>query len=460
MIEKVLDSIEKHRMLAPGDVVVAAVSGGPDSVALLQVLVRVAPAFDLQIVVAHFNHGLRGAESDGDECFVRDLAARLGLPLAAARADVRRIRTERKGSLEEVAREERYRFLMEVASARKARRVALGHHLQDQAETVLINFLRGAGSDGLKGMLRVRDDLFIRPLLSVTKEEIDGFLRDGGYAFRNDSSNLSDEALRNRVRRQLLPALKQAFNPNMEETLARLGEIMRLEDDYLQRQVHGILSGWGIEPGHADAAIDIGEFLALHEALQRRIVKAVLEGMTERGQGIGYAHVQAAIDLCRSGKANGRLHLPGGIRAVRTGGRIVFRPGGRAETAAPAPYEYDLIVPGVLTLAETGETVRAAFAERPADLRYGAEAYLDFDRVEQPLSIRSLRPGDRFQPLGLAGTQKLKKFFIDRKIAPERRWSMPLLADRQSVIWVPGLRLCDRVKITEATRRVLRIEII
>jgi tRNA(Ile)-lysidine synthase len=460
MIEKVLDSIAKHRMLARGDAVVAAVSGGPDSVALLQVLVQIAPVFNLRIVVAHFNHGLRGEESDGDERFVRDLAAQLGLPLAAARADIRQIKAGRRGSLEEVAREERYGFLLEVASARKARRIALGHHGQDQAETVLINFLRGAGSDGLKGMLPVRDDLFIRPLLSITKEEIDVFLREGGYAFRNDSSNRSDEPLRNRVRRHLLPDLKRAFNPNMEATLARLGEIMRLEDDYLQMQVRDILSGWEIAPGRADAAIDIGEFLGLHEALQRRIVKTVLEGMAAQGQGIGYVHIQAAIDLCRGGKSRGRLHMPGGIRVVRTGGRIAFYAGGGTEAAPAAPYEYDLTVPGILTLAETGETVRAAFAERPADLRYGAEAYLDFDRVVPPLSIRSLRPGDRFQPLGLAGTQKLKKFFIDRKIGPERRWSMPLLADRQSVIWIPGLRLCDRVKITETTRRVLRIEII
>jgi tRNA(Ile)-lysidine synthase len=459
MIEKVSSYMAAHRMLAPGDTVVAAVSGGSDSVALLQILAAMAPAYDLRIVVAHLNHGLRGAESDGDEAFVRDLAGRLSLPFESAHADIRRIREERGGSLEEAARDERYRFLMDVAAARKARRVALGHHAGDQAETVLMNFLRGAGPDGLKGMLPVRDGLFIRPLLAVSKGEIDAFLKKNGYAFREDSSNASDVHLRNRLRHKLLPELAASYNPNMEENLTRLGDIMRLEDDYLQTAVRSVLDGWAVTAGK-EAAFDGREFLALHEALQRRLVKTVLEGLTGRG-GIVYTHIQAVVDLCRGTGASAELHLPGGIRVRRTGGTVVFRRGGRREQSVSVrPYSYELAVPGELTVAETGETVRAEFAGRPGEWREEYGAYLDFDRVVPPLSVRTFRPGDRFQPLGMAGTQKLKKFFIDRKIDPARRRSMPLLADRESVIWIPGQRLCDRVKITADTRRVVKIEII
>jgi len=456
MIEKVWAYVASHKMLAPGDTVIAAVSGGPDSVALLHILAAAVPLYDLQIVVAHLNHGLRGIESDGDEDFVRGVAGRLGLSFESARADIRRIKKEKGGSLEEVAREERYRFLMGVAEAKRARRVALGHHGGDQAETVLINFLRGAGPDGLKGMLPVRDGLFIRPLLAVSRSEIDAFLQEKGYAFREDSSNTSDVHLRNRIRNGLLPELKASYNSNMEENLTRLGDIMRFEDDYLQTAVRDILDGWAVTPGN-EAALCGRAFMELHEALRRRIVKTVLEGLTGRG-GIAYSHIQAAVDLCRGTGTSGELHLPGGIRVRRTGGKIVFQ---RARREPPAhPYDYELVVPGKLTVAETGETVRAEFVRRPAEWGEDSGAYLDFDRVVPPLSVRTFRPGDRFQPLGMAGTQKLKKFFINHKIDPSRRRSMPLLADRESVIWIPGQRLCDRVKVTADTRRVIRIEIV
>jgi len=461
MIEKVLEGIAKRGMLQPGDQVVAAVSGGPDSVALLHALVKIAPDFHLGLIVAHLNHGLRGRESDEDERFVRDLSLKFRLPFESAFADIRRIKGERKGSLEDLAREERLRFLSAVAEKRQAQKIALGHHAQDQAETVLIQFLRGAGSDGLKGMLPIRDGLFIRPLLNISKEEIDAFLKENGIAFRSDSSNRSDAYLRNRVRRQLLPELKASYNPNMEENLTRLGEIMRLEDDYLKTVVRGILQSWNVEVGRKETNVAIGKVLSLHEALQRRIFKTLLAGLSPGGKGIAYTHVQAVADLCREGRTSGILHLPHGIRVKRTYDKIAFYPGGREVQAPVEPFAYDFSVPGELNLPETGETIRADFVSRQAaDLRGTGGACLDFDRIVPPLIVRSFRSGDRFQPLGMSGSQKLKKFFIDHKITAERRRSMPLVADRQSVIWIPGLRLADRVKITDGTRRILRIEII
>jgi tRNA(Ile)-lysidine synthase len=461
MIEKVLEGVAKHRMLQPGDLVVAAVSGGPDSIALLHALLKIAPAYDLGLVVAHLNHGLRGRESDEDERFVQELSLNLGLPFESAFVDIHRIKEERKGSLEDLAREERLRFLTAVAEKWQAQKVALGHHAQDQAETVLIQFLRGAGSEGLKGMLPIRDSLFIRPLLNISKDEIDAFLKEEGLSFRTDSSNASDLYLRNRVRRQLMPELKAFYNPNMEETLARLGEIMRLEDDYLKAVVREILRSWNIEAGRKETSIAIGGILSLHEALQKRIFKMLLEGLSPGGKGITYTHVQAVADLCRGGRTSGILHLPNGIRVKRTYDKIAFYPGGREAEVPVEPYAYDFSVPGELNLPETGETIRGDFVSKQAvDLRGTGGACLDFDRIVPPLIVRSFRPGDRFQPLGMSGSQKLKKFFIDHKIVAERRRSMPLVADRQSVIWIPGLRLADRVKITDGTRRVLRIEII
>ncbi|MCE5210659.1 MAG: tRNA lysidine(34) synthetase TilS, partial [Deltaproteobacteria bacterium] len=235
MLKKVYQTIEKYDLLERGDRVVAALSGGPDSTALLAVLGRLARKMDLTLIVAHFNHGLRGRESDADEKFSRDLAKQMGLPFCPGKMGD--IKNKKGVSPEDFYRRQRYDFLEKVAKDHRAQKIALGHNLQDQAETVLLNLLRGSGLEGLKGFLPKRDGKIIRPLMEISRTEIISFLNKAGIAYRQDSSNENVIYLRNKIRRELLPYLKEKYNPRIEENLAQMAQILRVEDEFIQTQV-------------------------------------------------------------------------------------------------------------------------------------------------------------------------------------------------------------------------------
>lgn len=458
MIKKVTESISKHGLLDSGDTVVVAVSGGPDSVALLRLLADIAAGFRLRLVAAHFNHALRGEESDRDAGFVAELAASWGLPFETERADIRAAESL-NACPEDAARISRYAFLAEVARRHGAARIALGHHLQDQSETIIMNLLRGTGVEGLRGMVPIREGMFIRPLLGVTRGEILDFLKRRGLGFRTDSSNLSNAFQRNRIRNQLIPELKRDYNPRLDEQLGRLGEIVRLEDDFMNSLAMEKLAEWGVAPDGGEMQVGIEKLAVLHEALQRRIVKAILESLSPQRNGIGYNHVLSVINLCRYGSPHGRLALPFGIKAGRTYGTLRISAGGDA--AAAGPYSRLLALPGEAAVPEAGITVKARFIEgSQVDYSSPKTACLDYDRIVHPLEVRNFRHGDRMQPLGLKGSQKIKKIFIDRKIDTAKRMIIPMIADGMSVLWIPGIRFSERAKVSETTKRVIEIEIV
>ena len=470
MLNKVKKTITHHAMLQRGERLIVAVSGGPDSVALLKVLTLIAAEYKLSLVVAHLNHGLRGAEAEEDERFVRSLSNSMDVECISGKIDIVALKEPGK-SLEELCRVQRYAFLKKVAVDCQATKIALGHHLQDQAETVLMNLLRGSGAEGLRGMLPVREGLIIRPLLQVTSKEILAFLEEMGLSFTSDSSNAHDCYLRNRIRHQLLPLLKEGFNQRVEENLSRTAEIMRLDDDYLATEVEGWLCRWGIDRQDEDKRLPIAEFLKLHAALQQRVIKHLLVRTSRSGQGIGYKHVQAALALARGSHGSASLDLPGGVLLRREYHTIIFsRLVERHSSSAGRrmseniTFCYPVIIPGRIEVKEAGLSINLQFADRPdqslISVPGGRIAYLDYGAVHPPLVIRNFIPGDRMQPLGMAGKKKLKALFIDEKVPRAKRQLLPLLADQQSVIWVAGLRISSRVSVKETTRQVLKVEII
>lgn len=476
MLGKIRKTIRKYEMLNPGDHVVAAVSGGPDSVALLQVLIRLAPEYDLTLTAAHLNHGLRGSESDAEEQLVRRLSEEKGIPCAVKRVDLSAIRKgeRRKRSLEDIGREERYQFFTELAAEAGATRIALGHHRGDQAETVLMNLIRGSGLEGLKGILPVRDGCIIRPLIEVGREEILDFLRTERLPFLEDSSNSQDLFLRNRIRHELIPMLQDRYNPQIIHSLNRLAGIARREDDCLQSAVSRILEKRRIASSAEGEKmeIDISEIQDLHEALQYRLIKVLLESRISPHFRISFKHIQSVMDLCREGKTDGLLILPGNVVVRREYGKLTFSSSDSSITHTRSSSEeekrgkgffYPVQVPGIVRIAELGRVIKTEFVEKREDLFSGESknsACFDFDKVEGPLVIRNRREGDRFQPLGMAGTKKLKAYFIDEKIPRRQRDHIPLVADRHSVIWIAGLRLSERVRIEEKTRHIVKIEMI
>lgn len=454
-------------MLARGDHLLVAVSGGPDSVALLYALVLMSAEYQLRLTAAHLNHGLRGAEAGREEDFVRRLSADMGLDCICKTVDIRALRKGRGQSLEETAREERYRFLKETASICGAVKIATGHHRDDQAETVLMNLLRGSGPEGLKGIAPVWETRIIRPLLNVAREEILEFLREEGLEHMTDSSNLSTVFLRNRIRNDLLPELKKNYNPRIVAGLSRTAEIIRREDDYLQNTVREQIARWGIVLERGELLLPLTEFLGMHEALQGRIIKFLLESFIPSGRGIGYRHIDAVLGLCRNGlDRRASLDLPcligvkiqGDIlRIVREKSRIARG----ARRPPPAGYSYPMDVPGEIFLPETGATIRCELIEKPhfwAMRELPEMAFMDYERLVPPLIVRNARQGDRMAPLGMGGTKKLKSYFIDRKIPFSHRQKIPLLVDARSVVWIAGERICERVKVTAGTTRVLKVE--
>ena len=466
MIRKVKESIKKYHMLEPGDSVVVAVSGGPDSIALLKVLETISDEYELTLITAHLNHGLR-VEADREAQFVRDVSKEMGIKFECKAVDINLLRKGTGKSIEDISRDVRYHFLNDVAKRHHAHKIALGHHLNDQVETVLINFLRGSGSGGLKGMLPARDSLYIRPLLQVNKTEILSYLEFHKIQFVRDMSNTEDIYLRNRIRHLLIPELKTKYNPKLEESLCIMAEIMRMEDDYMKTITDKILSEWGAEPDSNDEVmIRISKLRIYHEAIQRRIIKNILRRSTPNSKGIGYTHIKAVQDLAYSNYPSGHLNLPYNIVARREYDFLFFTRGRKFERNIVKEkcdqVFYEVTLPGSVNIAESGKIIKFDFVDPPVQAKSNRQyiVFMDYDKINLPLIIRAGKPGDRIQPLGMRGTKKIKSFFIDEKIPLNRRKDVPLLLDKESVIWIAGMRISERVKITEKTRRILKVEIV
>lgn len=450
-------TIERHAMLRTGDRVGVALSGGADSVALLHVLANLAAEYTLELVALHLNHGIRGEEADRDEAFVRKLSESMGIPLESEKISIPALREERGGSLEDLCREERYAFFEKMARRHRLDRIALGHTLSDQAETVIMRFLRGSGLEGLKGFLPVRDGIYIRPLMEVTRDEIISFLGEEDIPFVTDGSNRDETYLRNRIRGSLIPELKASYNVKLEENIGRTAEILRLEDDFIRESVTEIIDEWGIDTDRARLPVE--RLKDLHPALLWRLIKAILEAHSPLRNGIGYLHVKAVADLIDGPSPSASANLPFNLTARREYDDLVIAPDdGQSDGYC---FSYEVQVPGNVDIAETGSKMTFALVDmREADPRSGNPVFMDYDAISFPLFVRNLRAGDRMQPLGMEGTKKVAALLMDEKVPRAQRKSIPLLADCSSVLWVPGVRLSDRVKMTDMTEKVVKAEII
>jgi tRNA(Ile)-lysidine synthase len=464
MIRKVKEAIEENHLLDPGEKVVVAVSGGSDSVALLKALEMLSYEYRLTLIVAHLNHGLR-EDAPSEERFVRKMAADMGFTFESKSLDIASLRRESGKGIEDTSREVRYNFLNDVAKKHGARKIALGHHMNDQTETVLMNFLRGSGSTGLKGMLPVRDSTYIRPLLGVTRDEIIYFLERHGLPFITDASNANQSYLRNRIRHTLIPDLKAGYNPKLDESIKSMAEIMRVENDYMGMVTAKVLTSWGVTPADSEFVICISDFLEYHEGIQRRIMKHLLERLSPHGKGIGFTHIKAALGLFRSDRPGICVNLPCNIEVRREYDTVVIS---RREIEEEIlrnrcnDLYYEVTPPGILKIVELGKRMIFEFVQGQVDVKTNARnaVFMDYDRISPPLVIRTVRPGDRMQPLGMKGMKKIKSVFIDGKIPLRRRKKIPLVLDQEAVIWIAGLLLNERVKITEKTRQILKVEFV
>jgi tRNA(Ile)-lysidine synthase len=457
MLEKVKQEIKKYGLLKQNENVVVALSGGPDSTALVITLSQIAPAMGLQLIVAHFNHGLRGHEADEDERSARRLTKKMGLSFVSRKMDKK---TLTKGlSPEEFYRRERYRFLDEVAKSNHAHKIALGHNLQDQAETVLLHLLRGSGLEGLKGIMPLRDGKYIRPLIGISREEIIAFLNEAGIAYRQDISNESNLYLRNKIRLELVPYLKKEFNPRIDDTLAQTAEILREDNNFIRECVDKALKSTCIKKQKNRVVLNIQYISILPIAIQRRLFKKLLENFNVEKNGITFLHINALNDLLRNPGSGRKICLPFGIEARREYENLILERAG--DYLKQMEYSYQVEIPGSIYLPERNLTVHLRVMKKnKIEFNVKNKDYFDLDKIRFPLVLRNRREGDWFQPLGMSGRQKLKSLFIDHKIPQRKRQEIMVLADQRAVIWIENMHLNDQVKITPETKNVLELEII
>jgi len=492
---RVMSFLRRYNLIQPGESIVVGVSGGADSVCLLHILAKWQNEVDIKLHVAHLNHQLRGAESDADAEYVANLAASLDVPVIVGKRDVADYSSERNCSIEEAARDLRYNFLAKVASDAGARWVAIGHTRDDQVETILMHILRGTGISGLCGLEPCSPFPFchsevkaknlglvvIRPLLDITRQETLSYCQEQQLRPRFDSSNLCLSFLRNRLRLELLPLLRE-YNPSVDQALLRLAKIAKDDSSFIEQQA---LQLWDEVSRQEKNAIflDKEKVGALPVALQSRLVRLALDRILGDTRDIEANHIEAIRSLLTK-PVGKRILLPHGIICQGEYDELVITSAAKyAQLLSslcpfpPSQGEFRLKVPGETVLP--GWKVIASIVQRQAaslslrgtfplprrerikvrvKSRSNLAAELDLSKVGTELFIRKRQSGDRFQPLGMDMPKKLQDFMVDAKIPLTWRGRIPIVCSPEQIVWVVGWRIDDRVKVTGASKELLHIE--
>jgi tRNA(Ile)-lysidine synthase len=461
LFQKVKRTIEKHLMLSGQEKVLIALSGGPDSVCLLHVLKSLQEEFRLDLSVLHVDHGLRPGEAVQEIEFCTKLCAMLDRPFVVKSIDVKSYAKENKLSRQEAARDLRYRIFEETAHELSAHKIALGHTADDQAETIIMRLLRGTGPAGLSGIPQVRGK-FIRPLIEVQRKEIEQYLAEEKIDFVIDSSNLKRDYLRNEIRLSLMPRIRD-INPNIADTLSRTASIFREEERYFEILVAKTLMKLMSRKTNSRIELFLSPLAAMEKIILRRTLRRAIDD-TKGLRGISFVHIEDIIELIKKGKAGDRLYLPHGIRAIKAYSTLILTSDPPASLGI-----YTLNVPGEMVLKETGVLIRASFHESqeleekgliPAlESGLSTSAVFDADILILPLAVRPRKGGDFFYPLGFGKKKKLQDFFVDEKVPRDERAAIPLIVSGDDIIWVAGYRGDDRFKVTDETKRVLRLEV-
>jgi tRNA(Ile)-lysidine synthase len=457
---RILGFIQDHCPIPSQSRLLVAVSGGPDSVCLLHVLVKLKKELGIELYAAHLNHQLRGAESEADAQYVFDLAQSLNVPATIAKRDVAGYQAQKRISLEEAAREVRYNFLAQTAKALGASQVAIGHTRDDHIETILMHLIRGSGTRGLQGLAphvkwQTADAVItvVRPLLEVSREETQSYCQEHNLMPRLDSSNLSLSPLRNRIRLRLLPLLK-GYNPRIADALLRTAHIAADDAAFLEKAGDRL---WHQVAQRQENTIILNKepFLTLPPALKRQVLRLSLEKLIGNLKDIEASHVEEIMNAL-SKPAGRSLSLPGSLTFTIEYDRYLLGEDSLAlSPLPPLESELTLAIPGETTLNDWHVVANITNREQRIEKGDSLTAHFDFDKTGDKLAVRNRKPSDRFCPLGMSQPKKLGEFMIDTKIPRLWRKRVPIVSSPQQIIWVVGWRIDDRVKVTENTKRVL-----
>jgi len=481
--KKTLKVIRQESLLHDGEKVVAAVSAGPDSMALLHILVRLAPIMNFTLAAAYVNHGLRPAEVKKEKALVEKEAHRHGVDFFSGTVDVKGFAASQKISIEHAARLLRYDFLKKTALASGATKIGLAHTADDQAEEILLRLIRGTARKGLSGMKTLRTGMFIRPFLRFPKTSLLNYLDKYAIPYHIDSSNRENVYLRNRIRNDLLPYLAANYNPDIRQTLIRTANILQDEEELLEKESTAAFTET-VTAGPADMAaqmydastptavshpqelkISLELFRRYPSAIQRRILEKCCWLMLCEPRS---RQIESLLQLAMQDSPGGSLHLADGLRVIRNKDQICFQyPRGRGpfrgrlatgagvefpETNIPAPGSYDFPALNKRLIVEYLED----FVPGKGDI-FPTGEYLDSGLFSFPLTLRGPHKGDRFHPFGAPGSKKVSDFLSDRKIAKNKRARIPVLTGDDSILALPGLRIDHRFRITEKTKHAIKL---
>jgi tRNA(Ile)-lysidine synthase len=450
--------VRARQFFRPGLRVGVGVSGGPDSVLLLHFMNRLAGELGMTVAAVHFNHHLRGAESDGDEYSVRDLAAELKVPYLRGEADVGRLARERHANIEATARELRYRYFFSLVEQDQLDLVATAHTANDQAETVLMRMIRGTGTRGLGGIYPELEGKVVRPFLTLTRDEIMQEIAAQGISYRVDSTNLLPRLRRNKVRMELLPMLAKDYNPQIVTLLNQFADRARDDEACLERMARDRSMHWRVREDREER-IPIRALEEFPPALARRVLRQMLQFASGRTQGLTHAHIESLRQFATKAQSGKICELPGGVTARKEFSWLVISPEGNK--SGTEDFSYAIEIPRDVAVHALGKMFHLKILPRDA----ARTAYnqrklvcLDPEKLCGNLELRNWRAGDSFCPVGTRKARKLKEFFCERKVPESRRKSWPVLSCSGQIVWARGFPPAKSAAADEKSPQVLVIE--
>ncbi|MEW9096705.1 MAG: tRNA lysidine(34) synthetase TilS [Clostridiaceae bacterium] len=454
LLQKVIRTIEDNQMIKKGDKIIVAVSGGPDSICLLHILSTLKEKYSIELYAAHINHCLRGDEADEDEEYVRGFCKQYAIDFHSIKIDVANLAKEKKMSFETTAREARYMFFDEVMKKVEGDKIALAHNANDQCETVLMRIMRGTGIQGLAGIRPVRDNTYIRPLLNITREEIEKYCSTNDLKPRLDKTNLETIYTRNKIRLELIPYIEENFNSNIIDSINRLVENITIDMDFMDFLSKEFYNKYtSVEK---DRIILSKKLFFEHKAIVSRVIRSSIESL--KGNLFNYekVHIDDIIKLqcSNTGKT---IMLPGNFVAINNYGDIhILSKLDLCLENNESEYKLQLgknqITKDICVNLEI-----ISIEEINEKFKNDDVKYFDYDKINDDVILRYRRDGDRIIPLGMKGSKKLKDLFIDLKIPKEKRDSIPLICFGEEIAWIVGYRTSEKFKIEKSTKNILKI---
>lgn len=459
MLRNIQETIEKHKMIEKGDRIIVGVSGGPDSVCLLHVLWSLKAVLGISLVAVHLDHEYRGEAARQDACYVKELCEKLEVPFYCFSENIEGMAKERGLSFEEMGRERRYALFFKVLEETKGTKIAVAQNQNDQVETILMRMMRGTGMDGLCGIPYKREDGVVRPLLDTDRKSIEAYCKERDLKPRQDATNLENVYTRNRIRLDLIPYIEAHFNSNFRRTLLRNIETVRDDVAYLNQMTEQVFHQTVTIKSKGSWVLDGPTFLKLHSALQKRLIRYIVNAFKGDRLDLSVKQVQQIVSMIHNRQTSKKHILPNGMTFKINYNEIDITDGSKEKL--PGQWQYTIGLDERVEIPEANMCVsmtEVAADEEPKVKGGPNWTLVDGDLLAKELILRNRQPGDRFTPMGMQGTKKVKDYLMDKKVDRQIRDFIPLLCNGEQIVWILGYQIDNHYRLTQKTKTYRKIE--